>query len=97
MTASDSDIEKKARQLYHQLSAEVPRHKLWPVVVGLLQHLIIDNDATSADYHYGMFAVTDTLRDAAYRHEEMNHGMAVDIELLTMLRRLHLSTSVIVA
>ena len=86
--------EDQAKILFEKLK-EIPRQELWPVVVGLLQHLLLDNATTSSDYCYGVFAVTDTLRDAAFLQRGKGGNVAMDIELLTTLRKYHLAMSAI--
>jgi len=86
--------EGRAKTLFEQFK-EIPRTELWPVVVGLLQHLLLDNSTTSSDYSYGVFAVTDTLRDAAFLRKGKGGNVAMDIELLTTLRKHHLAMSAI--
>lgn len=62
--------EQIGRELFDQLIEKVPLPELWSVVVGLLQHILLNESASVRDYHYGMFAMTDTLRDAADRQSK---------------------------
>lgn len=90
----NTTAEEQAKTHFEQLK-KIPHTELWPVVVGLLQHLLLDTSTTSRDYCYGVFAVTDTLRDAAYLQKGKGGNVALDIDLLTSLRWYHLAMSII--
>lgn len=83
--------ENEAKMLFDRLVQHSPREELWPAVVGLLQHLLLEDDATLSDYYYGVFAVTDTLRDAAIFQKARGHGMEAALKMLTEVRKWHLA------
>ena len=87
MTANSS---QNTQALFDRMIEAVPRKQLWPAAVGLLQHLLLADDVDLQEYHYGMFAIADTLRDAACRQEERGVNVRNDIGLLSKLRRAHL-------
>ena len=90
MAAKGKDTEQEAQRLFNTLIDGVPRDGLWPVIVGLLRHVLLDEAASIQDYSYGVFAMTDTLRDAAFLQSEKGDDVETDIRLLTKLRRSHL-------
>ena len=90
--AKEKDFSKEAKKLFDQLVERIPRDELWPVIVGLLQHTLLDEETTLNDYFYGVFAVTDTLRDAANLQKSKGAAdMDFPIVLFTMVRTYHLS------
>ncbi len=90
MTTKNEDIEQEARKLFDQLIEEIPRKQLWPVIVGLLQQVLLSDEATVKDYHYGVFALTDTLCDAAESQSGKDEDVETDIAVLSRLRKYHL-------
>ena len=82
------DSERTAKALLGQLVENVHRSGLWPVVIGLLKHLLLHDGVKRRDYHYGVFAVADTLCDAYEKQEsKANHIPNIDIQTLTRLRK----------
>ncbi len=90
MTTKTKDIDQKAKNLFNQLVEKIPRDNMWPVIVGLMQHALLDDNTSIEDYHYGAFAVTDTLRDAAKLQKEKGEAMELDIMILSNFRKSHL-------
>lgn len=88
--ARQKDQSTEAKKLFDQLIRRIPRDELWPVIVGLLQHVLLEDETTLNDYYYGVFAVTDTLRDAAQLQKSKGADMDVPVVLLTLLRTYHL-------
>ena len=83
----NAKLEHEAQLQFDEFIRQVPREHMWPAVVGLLQHLLLHDDVSLDDYAYGVFAVTDTLRDAAFKLQERGLGeLGTDITLLTQLR-----------
>lgn len=89
--SKQKDLSKEAKKLFDQLIKRIPRDELWPVIVGLLQHTLLDDETTLNDYFYGVFAVTDTLRDAANLQKSKGADMDFPIVLFTLVRTYHLS------
>lgn len=94
MTDSNQHYDHVAKELYDRLVKEVPREYRWPVIVGLVQEALLCESASAGEYHYGVFALTDTLRDAAELQRNKGEYVQPDIEALARLRKSHLSLAI---
>ena len=84
-----TDIEP-AEVLFNKLVKEIPRNALWPVIIGLIQHVLLYENTTMHDYHHGIFAITDTLCDAADLQIHYGADVKQDLRELAHLRKRNL-------
>lgn len=64
--------------------------KAWPLIVSLLQQALLHDGVTLEDFKFGVFAVLDTMRDAALFQKEQGESVELDIHLISTLRKAYL-------